>query len=142
MAFSGERLRDARTAAGISQPELAATVGTTQGRISDWERGRAIPRARYIPKLAAALGMDALDFSGADPDRPELEALRLAAGLSMEAIAAAAGTTTTRYRRLERGELRHDLEPELIESLAVVLAVPAVVVRRAAELARITAPRR
>lgn len=53
----GERLKQAREAAGYSQGDLAGVVGlTTRQAISAIESGRVEPKRDVIAKLAAALG--------------------------------------------------------------------------------------
>jgi transcriptional regulator with XRE-family HTH domain len=49
-------LETARKAAGLTQVELAAKVGTIQQRISAWESGLAAPRDPMRLRLAKALG--------------------------------------------------------------------------------------
>jgi transcriptional regulator with XRE-family HTH domain len=51
-----ERIRAARLAAGLTQAQLAATLGTHQSVVAGWERGLA-PRAYRLPQIAAALGV-------------------------------------------------------------------------------------
>jgi len=49
-------IRDRRTAAGLSQAELAQKVGVTQPIVSQWERGVAAPSPVALEKLRAILG--------------------------------------------------------------------------------------
>jgi transcriptional regulator with XRE-family HTH domain len=56
-AALGRRIRELRAAAGLSQQALAKAVGVAQGRVSDWENGRAPPKATALPALATALGV-------------------------------------------------------------------------------------
>jgi transcriptional regulator with XRE-family HTH domain len=44
----------ARKAAGMSQEALARSIGTSQSRISKWERGEETPRLDALYKIAAA----------------------------------------------------------------------------------------
>lgn len=37
-------LRTVRTAAGLSQTELARRIGVNQSSIADWERGKCFPK--------------------------------------------------------------------------------------------------
>ena len=46
----------ARTAAGLTQAELAARMDTTQGAIARLESGASMPSTRTLRKLAAATG--------------------------------------------------------------------------------------
>lgn len=136
LAFSGSRMARWRVAAGLTQVQLADVIGTKQERVSDWERGVTTPRPQLIPMLAEALGLDALLFLAADPGAPDLADLRLAAGLSSGELAAAAGITVPRYRRLELGAAHREPAPALVEKLAQLLALPVVTVRAAIEEAR------
>ena len=137
MAFSGSRLAAGRVAAGLTQQRLAQRLQTEQTRISEWERGVMIPRPNLIPKLAAAIGLDALEFLAADPAMPALEDMRLAAGLTMRDIASQVGISLKRYRLIEIGATRRDPPPQVVEDLARIFAVPVVTVRRAVDAARL-----
>jgi transcriptional regulator with XRE-family HTH domain len=136
VAFSGAKLASARLAAGLTQERLAAVLHTSQRRISDWERGMITPRPELMPKVAAAVGMDALEFVASDPATPSLEDMRLAAGLSMDAVADRIGISRTRYRAMEVGARRRDPAPEVTQALAKAFAVPDVTVRQAISAAR------
>jgi transcriptional regulator with XRE-family HTH domain len=137
VAFSGARLASGRVAAGLTQDRLAQLVETQQRRISDWERGVIAPRPDQMPKLAAAIGLDALEFLAADPAAPSVEDMRLASGLTMDEVAARVGISRSRYRGIEIGATRRDPPPDLVEQLARTFAVPSVTVRRAIEAARL-----
>lgn len=49
------RIKEARTAAGLSQKDLADRLGVTQSTVALWETGKTAPRRALMPKLAAAL---------------------------------------------------------------------------------------
>jgi transcriptional regulator with XRE-family HTH domain len=102
VTFSGARLAAARLAAGLTQEQLGGAIGSDQARVSEWERGLFSPRPELIPAVAAAVGVKPLALLDAAPAGPDLESLRLAAGLSLQAIADAAGSSVNRYRRMER----------------------------------------
>jgi transcriptional regulator with XRE-family HTH domain len=51
----GDRIREARLEAGLSQDDLSAKSGVTQANISKYERGEFIPQIPTLQKLAAAL---------------------------------------------------------------------------------------
>ena len=137
MAFSGSRLAAGRVAAGLTQERLAQLLHTEQTRISEWERGVMTPRPNLIPKMAVAIGLDALEFLASDPAMPTLEDMRLAAGLTMRDIAAQVGISLKRYRLIEIGATRRDPPPQVVEDLARIFAVPVVTVRRAVDAARL-----
>ena len=52
----GEKLRSARTAAGLSQEALAVAVGTTQSAIARLEQGQSNPTIATLVRSAAAAG--------------------------------------------------------------------------------------
>jgi transcriptional regulator with XRE-family HTH domain len=56
-ATFGDRLRDAREAAGFSQTELARRAQTVQSDISLMERGAIEPGLARLVRLADALGV-------------------------------------------------------------------------------------
>lgn len=47
----GERLRDAREAARMTQEELGFALGVTNSAVSGWERGREVPSFALLSKL-------------------------------------------------------------------------------------------
>jgi len=48
-----------RKARGLTQADLARVMGVNVNTVQGWERG-AEPRARLVPRLADALGVDSL----------------------------------------------------------------------------------
>lgn len=56
----GGQIETARRALGISQAELALRLEMGQQAVSNWERGRAMPRARTLAKLRSVLGVPLL----------------------------------------------------------------------------------
>src|SRR5262245_24767287 len=56
MAF-GERLRELREKAGLSQSGLAEAAGVPIDSVQNWEQGRIRPRIEALGKLARALGV-------------------------------------------------------------------------------------
>lgn len=51
----GARLREMRIVRGLTQPEIAARVGTSASNISDLERGIKVPTLTTVARLADAL---------------------------------------------------------------------------------------
>lgn len=134
--FRGDRLTAARLAAGLTVIDLAAAVGGSESQIRAWETGRtAHPRPPLVPRLAAALGVDPLTLLDVDPADPPLAALRLAAGLSVHDVAAAAGTSSMRYYRLEAGTSEPPA-PEVAAAIAAALNTGPTQVEAAAHRAR------
>ena len=52
----GEKLKQARQAAGLTQAQLAERIGCLQKDISRWEAGIHEPGALTLKKMATALG--------------------------------------------------------------------------------------
>lgn len=50
------RIRALREAAGMTQMELASSMGVVQNAVSNWENEVCLPRARQLPLLAELLG--------------------------------------------------------------------------------------
>lgn len=50
------RIRELRRAAGMTQTQLADSMGVTQNAVSSWETEVALPRARQLPELAKLFG--------------------------------------------------------------------------------------
>ena len=58
----GARLRELRTAAGLSQRALAARVGTSCAAISNLEAGNNAPTLGTLVRLADALGCGVVEL--------------------------------------------------------------------------------
>ena len=50
-------IREMRVAKELTQDQLAAAVGVTQGAVVQWENGTTAPRFRTLPRLAEVLGV-------------------------------------------------------------------------------------
>ena len=55
MKHFGDRLREARVAAGMTQEELGFELGITKSSVSAWENGRETPSFRLLPELRRQL---------------------------------------------------------------------------------------
>ena len=51
----GQTIRLARIKKGMTQAELAETIGVSQGAVGQWEHGMTIPRPNHIVRLSALL---------------------------------------------------------------------------------------
>jgi transcriptional regulator with XRE-family HTH domain len=56
-SFSGQRLRDLRTAANIRREALAVAVDRSFSSVVKWERDENTPTANDIGRIAHALGV-------------------------------------------------------------------------------------
>ncbi len=131
LAIDGDRLRRARTAAGLSRGELALAVGVAVSRISEWERGLFVHVPSVIPMLAHALRVGTGTLLQSDPAQggPSLAQLRHSSGLSEVSLAALAGISVVHYRQLERGWLAAPEEDQLlVEGVADALDLPSDVI--------------
>ena len=54
-----DRIRRMRLARGLTQNDLAARTGISQPQISEYERGRSIPGAEYLVRVARLFGVTA-----------------------------------------------------------------------------------
>jgi transcriptional regulator with XRE-family HTH domain len=101
--FSPERLRDARTQAGLSPAALARAAGTARSDIAKYEAGQASPQPPRLAAIALALGVPAGSLLELPPDGPGLAHLRAAAGLTQAVLAGRAGIGLKRYELAELG---------------------------------------
>lgn len=57
ITFSGQRMREVRTAAAIKREQLAIDIGRSADAIRSYESGRVDPPASIVGALARALGV-------------------------------------------------------------------------------------
>ena len=62
--FFGEVIRNARKAQGLTQRQLADSLGVSNTCVSNWGKGLSRPDADMIQKLCAALHLQANDLYG------------------------------------------------------------------------------
>ena len=62
----GERIKQARTKAGLTQMELASKSGLMQGQISRWENGQNVPTFANVSAIAKALGIKIDELAGGE----------------------------------------------------------------------------
>lgn len=107
----------------MSRNDLAMALKLPDpARIRVWESGHERPRPRFVPRLAAALGIDPLDLLDVDPGDPPLAALRLAAGLATNEIHAP-GVSVMTYVRLEDGRTGANPSAAVLSAVARLLRV-------------------
>lgn len=58
----GTNIKRSRSEKGITQKELAASLGVSYQMVQSWERGARNPKMETIQKIAAALGVSWLDL--------------------------------------------------------------------------------
>lgn len=65
----GEKLKELRTSAGMTQVRLAKEIGVSQGTVYFWEKGINEPTAVYIAAVAEFFGVSADELLGITPPR-------------------------------------------------------------------------
>ncbi|MDR1076163.1 MAG: helix-turn-helix domain-containing protein [Xanthomonadaceae bacterium] len=100
MKSFADRLREARTAAGMTQEQLGFALGVTKSSISAWENGRETPNFKVLPLMRAILNrsLDDLIYGASSGVRTDREAYLIdnasrAGNRSEQAL-------LTRYRKL------------------------------------------
>ena len=102
--FSADLLREARLAAGYSQPQLAQLVGVSRGTVKAWESGRRAPKPATQRQVADVLGLGFEDLEVPEPDGGEdLRRLRQARGWTRAEAAERLGVQPFTLQRVEEG---------------------------------------
>lgn len=60
--FDPTRLSTLRNQAGLSREQLAHAIGATRQAIDNWEAGRYVPSANWLPLMADVLDCTLRDF--------------------------------------------------------------------------------
>lgn len=84
--WRGERLKEARTQAQLTQDDLAGVIGCAHSMIARWERGQGAPSPQHARALAATFGLTVQDLTDVPDDLIELRDLRVWAGLTQGAV--------------------------------------------------------
>lgn len=63
-----------RRAVGVTQKQLANTVGVDQSTVSRWEKGECIPEPRFFPVLATVFEMSAEEVTHLFDPQPQTSA--------------------------------------------------------------------
>jgi transcriptional regulator with XRE-family HTH domain len=71
----GERLRSARTRAGLSRAEVARRVELTAAEYARLERGEALPGLPTLRRLCRVLSLESDELLGLEAPSPELRRL-------------------------------------------------------------------
>jgi predicted nucleotidyltransferase/DNA-binding XRE family transcriptional regulator len=111
-------IRDARTAAGLTQAELAGRAGITQSVISAYEHGRREPSFATLQRLIAAAGY----ILHASLDRAEpgglLAAVRASASELRDALGPLGAVDIRVFGSVARGDESSDSDIDLLVELA------------------------
>lgn len=107
-------LTQARLAAGLSIPALAARLGVPPVQLERWESTGRMPPPRYLPALATATGLPVEELFP-NPARHPLVAARLAQGWTGDDLARRSGVSRRTLFEIEhawhrpRSPVRHRL---------------------------------
>lgn len=119
----GQRIKEAREEAQLTQTELAERVGVRYQSVQQWEADKTAPARAKMTKLAAALGKTVAELEFGDS--PALEDTPVDAKATGEAreIAAAWDSLPEAKKRLYREAILHDAAmsvvfPEIAGSVA------------------------
>lgn len=66
----GKHLAGLRTAAGLSQQQIAEAIGVRQSTVATWERSARPPKGDVLPALAQALGVELQTLIQTDASKP------------------------------------------------------------------------
>lgn len=118
----GDRLKELRKSAGVTQSKLAETLGVHLQTVSKWERGVCEPDLSVLGEIASALGVTLEKLLGQKEgectyagafDAAELgkalAAARRAKGDGQDSVAAAAGASSDIVSKWERGIVCPDM---------------------------------
>ena len=64
--YLGRKIADKRKLLGLTQHDLATTVGVTAQAVSKWEQGRSCPDIAILDEIADALGISLIELLGMD----------------------------------------------------------------------------
>ncbi|ATY17237.1 XRE family transcriptional regulator (plasmid) [Amycolatopsis sp. AA4] len=119
--FDPEALAAARRQRGLSRGDLARLADISPAAVASLETGRRQPQVDSLARIAAALGIAVRDLVPIPDEQRHLSDLRVHAGLTQAALAAAIGVSPTRLGALERAEqaLADDLARRLADALSV-----------------------
>jgi transcriptional regulator with XRE-family HTH domain len=67
MATYGERMRELRIKAGLTQEEVARRIDHSLSIVRDWEANRKLPSCHALYKVAEVLGVNCTAFDGCTP---------------------------------------------------------------------------
>lgn len=117
----GERIKKYRKHIHMSQAELGAALGLSQGAISQWENGGSKPDINTIKDLAEIFGVSVLDLTGdvdaASTDMQDDKITAAAKTLEDYIVLARGDFSIEKYRRLspENKRIIDDMVNRLFE---------------------------
>jgi transcriptional regulator with XRE-family HTH domain len=98
----GAKLRKEMAGSGVSYAGIAKTVGVTERRIREWERGFTFPAGKRLKSLSVLLGLPAWKLAG-NPFPGKALRWRRRMGYSQVRVAHMIGSDRLSYGNYERG---------------------------------------
>ncbi|MDI7246196.1 MAG: helix-turn-helix transcriptional regulator [Bacillota bacterium] len=128
--ISGERVRAARRAKGLTLVDLASRARLSYSYLSEIERGAKSPSLDTLSRLADALDLNRAELVEISEDEDgrgvglgeKLRVAREDRGMTLRDVASAAGISSTYLSEIERGNVQPALR--VLKRLAHVLHVP------------------
>jgi transcriptional regulator with XRE-family HTH domain len=141
VGFRANELARLRAARGLSLDALARAVGVSdRSRVAHWEAGSEVPQPKTLVALARVFEVHPLELLEGGRGAPTLATLRSAAGLTRGQAAQRVGMSRPAYLRLDAGQGRRTLPPELTAALAGAFDVDERVILNAHLRSRAGAP--
>jgi transcriptional regulator with XRE-family HTH domain len=124
VGFRASELARLRAARGLSLDALARAVGVSdRSRVAHWEAGTEVPQPKTLVVLARLFEVHPLELLEGGRGAPTLATLRSAAGLTRGQAAQRVGMSRPAYLRLDAGQGRRTLPPDLTAALAAAFGV-------------------
>lgn len=120
--FVPERFKALRKS-GMTMSDLARISGVTASTIYAWEAGTFTPQVDKLAAVMKVLGKAIEDVVTVPNDQRYPSDLRVLCGLTQPQLASAAGVTTAKLQRIERGESAPP--DDLVEALSRLLGTTA-----------------
>lgn len=104
----GNRIKEARRKAGLTQGQVADKLGVSTAAVAQWERGIRNPKYQTLSKIAAALDVNCHDLlSEGEPNIAEaVFKARKEAGLSQQELGEIIGVKKSAVSKWENGSRR------------------------------------
>lgn len=105
----GARLKDLRTRRGLTLENVAQPLGVTRSCVSQWERGRSAPGAKYFEQLAKTLDTSVVYLLTGGEDRPESSTSK--AVIEAPDVVLRARKDIARALGVDLGKVRVEIDP-------------------------------
>lgn len=114
-----EKIRKRRKELGLTQEQVASSLGVSTPAVNKWERGGSLPDIGLLPALARLLEMDMNELFSFREDLSDLELTRFINALSLAALG---GDPASAFEMAERKIWEYPRCDALVYSAACVLS--------------------